>query len=206
MNWKLAVAVPVLVGTIFVATGWIHPSIGAYHLLCAALVFRHRHLIRPRLRWERSTARWAIGTSLLVVFFLGCSLRVVEPALYKEVFIRTFFPAGANPALFALFAFYTLLIHVPLEEVFWRAVVTDPETATVPSALIGNAVFFGLLHAVPLGSLLGLPGLLLSLPAAAAGALWAFVTMRSRSLWPALVSHWGADAVILGGMWFFFVR
>jgi membrane protease YdiL (CAAX protease family) len=72
--------------------------------------------------------------------------------------------------------------------------------------MIGNAVFFGLLHAVPLGIVLGLPGFLLGLPAAAAGAFWAFVTIRSRSLWPALVSHWGADAVILGEMWFFFVR
>jgi membrane protease YdiL (CAAX protease family) len=46
----------------------------------------------------------------------------------------------------------------------------------------------------------------MALPTAAAGAIWAWVTIRSRSLWPALVSHWGADALILAGMWFFFFR
>jgi hypothetical protein len=35
---------------------------------------------------------------------------------------------------------------------------------------------------------------------------WAFVTIRSRSLWPGLVSHWGADGVILVLMWFYFIR
>jgi membrane protease YdiL (CAAX protease family) len=104
------------------------------------------------------------------------------------------------------FAAYSLLIHSPLEEVFWRAVVTDPGRPDRGAIIAGNALGFGLLHALPLGMILGGSGVLMALPTAAAGAIWAFVTIRSRSLWPALVSHWGADAVILAGMWFFFIR
>jgi len=187
-------------------SGWVHPAIWAYHLFCAVLIYRRRDRVRSLLRWTPSTAIWTIATGLLIVGFLACSPLVVNPVPYREVFGSTLFPVGPKPLLFAVFAAYTLVIHAPLEEIFWRAVVTDPERAALPAALVGNAVFFGLLHAVPLGMVLGPPGILLSLPAAAAGAVWAFVTIRSRSVWPALVSHWGADAVILGGMWFFFVR
>ena len=206
MNWLLAAAAPLVVGGVFLVSGWVHPAISAYHLLCAVLIFKRRDRVRSLLRWETSTARWTIATTLVIVSFLLCSPLLVNPAPYREVFASTLFPVGPRPALFALFAAYTLVIHAPLEEIFWRAVVTDPERAALPASLVGNAVFFGLLHAVPLGIVLGPPGILFSLPAAAAGAVWAFVTIRSRSLWPALVSHWGADAVILGGMWFFFVR
>jgi len=206
LNWLLAAAAPVVVGGVFLVSGWVHPAIWAYHLLCAVLIFRRRNRVRSLLRWTPSTAIWMIATGLLIVCFLACSPLVVNPVPYREVFGSTLFPVGPKPLLFAGFAAYTLVIHAPLEEIFWRAVVTDPERAALPAALIGNALFFGLLHAVPLGMVLGPPGILFSLPAAAAGAAWAFVTIRSRSLWPALVSHWGADAVILGGMWFFFVR
>jgi len=205
VNWILAVAAPLVVGAIVRATGGVHAAIPAYHLLSAILIYRHRNRVRLLLRWEPSTARWAIGATLPILSLLLCAPLVVDPNAYREVWARTLFPAGPQPVLFALFAVYTLLVHVPLEEIFWRAIVTDPETSPVPVALVGNAVFFGLLHAVPLGIVLGPPGLLLSLPAAAAGAFWAFITIRSRSLWPALLSHWGADAAILAGMWFFFV-
>lgn len=59
---------------------------------------------------------------------------------------------------------------------------------------------------MPLRLLIGPEAFLLAIPAGAAGAGWAFVAMRTRSLWPGLVSHWGADAVILGMMWFYFIR
>jgi hypothetical protein len=70
----------------------------------------------------------------------------------------------------------------------------------------GNGAFFWLFHAVPMAMVLGPLGLLAAIPAGAAGAVSAFVAIRSRSLWPGLVSHWGADGLILAGMWFFFIR
>jgi membrane protease YdiL (CAAX protease family) len=104
------------------------------------------------------------------------------------------------------FVAYSLIVHSPLEEIFWRAVVTDPGHPGRGMLVAGNALGFGLLHAIPMGMILGWPGVLMALPTAAAGAIWAWVTIRTRSLWPALVSHWGADALILAGMWFFFIR
>ena len=72
--------------------------------------------------------------------------------------------------------------------------------------MFGNALFFYLLHALPMALLAGLRGWVFASPTLAAGGLWAFVTIRTRSMWPALVSHWAADAVLLGQMWFFFIR
>lgn len=206
MNWRWAVLAPALVGAVLLATGRIHPAIAAYHLLCAVLVFRNRDRVRPLLRWDRPTAFWAAGATLLVAAFLCGAPLVVNPAPLKEIFLRTAFPSGSSRRLFPAFAAYSLLVHSPLEETFWRAVVTAPRRASRPIAVIGNAAFFGLVHAVPLGILLGVPGILLSLPTAAAGAVWAEATLRTGSLWPSLVSHATADAILLGGMWFFFIR
>lgn len=206
MNWTLAAAAPALVGLVFLATGRIHPAILAYHVWCAVLIVRFRSRIRPLLRWERSTLPWILGTTTLVAAFLSAAPLVQDPSPYRNLYRMTLFPSGEPGFLFPLFSAYTLLIHAPVEEVYWRAVVTDPHHGKSTTVLIGNALFFGLLHAVPLTMILGPLGILLSLPTASAGAVWAFVTIRTRSLWPALVSHWGADALILAGMWFFFIR
>jgi membrane protease YdiL (CAAX protease family) len=69
-----------------------------------------------------------------------------------------------------------------------------------------NGVRFYLLHAAARGDTLGRVGWLLALPAGVAGAAWSWVTRRTRTLWPALVSHAAVDLAILWGIWFFFVR
>jgi membrane protease YdiL (CAAX protease family) len=151
-------------------------------------------------------AGWAAVTTGVVVGVLFLAPLVEDPTPHRELFRKTLLPWGRPGLTFALFALYSLLVHAPLEEMFWRGVVMDPDRSPLGTAIAGNAVFFGLLHAAPLSMLLGLRGAAMSLPALAAGAVWAFVTIRSRSLWPGLVSHWGADGVILGLMWFYFIR
>ena len=206
MNWALAAAAPAIVGLVFWATGLIHPAIVAYHALCAVAVWRHRGRVRTLLRTDPTTLRWAAGTTLLVALFLIAAPFVHNPTPYRELFRKTLLPWGNPGTLFALFAVYTMVLHAPLEEIFWRAVVMDPVQSPPGTAIAGNGVFFYAFHAVPLTMVLGPLGLLAAIPAGAAGAVWAFVTIRSRSLWPGLVSHWGADGLILGGMWFFFIR
>lgn len=207
MNWALAAAAPAVVGLVFWASGLIHPAIVAYHALCAVAVWRRRARVRTLLRADRSTLPWIGGTTLIVALFLVAAPFVHDPRPYRELFRKTLLPWGDPRTLFAIFAVYTMAIHAPLEEVFWRAVVMDPEKQKRPSFLcFGNGLFFWLFHAVPMAMVLGPLGLLAAVPAGAAGAVWAFVTIRSRSLWPGLVSHWGADGLILGGMWFFFIR
>jgi membrane protease YdiL (CAAX protease family) len=206
MNWALAAAAPATVGLVFWAAGIVHPAIVAYHVLCGVAVWRRRERIRAFLRTDRSTIPWTAGTTLAVALFLIAAPFVHDPTPYRALFRKTLFPWGDPATLFALFAVYTMVIHAPLEEIFWRAVVMDPEQSPPRTAIAGNLVFFYLFHAVPMSLALGPMGLLAAVPAGAAGATWAFVTIRSRSLWPGLVSHWGADGLILGGMWFFFIR
>ncbi len=147
--------------------------------------------------WNRSIGWWAAGTTLLVAAFLGCAPLIVDPAPYCERFLEAVLPSDSFRGLFPLFAAYSLLFHAPLEEVFWRGVVTHPGRAGLGWTPAGNAFFFGLLHAVPLGVLLGPPGLLFSLPTGAAGTIWALVTLRTGSRFPALLSHAAADAILL---------
>jgi membrane protease YdiL (CAAX protease family) len=206
MKWRLALSAPLLVGAVLLLSRLVPAAILAYHLLCAIAVARHRARVRVFLQGGRNVAAWALVASLLI----GCSLflgpLLQDPAPYRDLFRRRVLPWGDASAVFPLFAAYTLIVHAPLEEIFWRGVVMDPERSPLRTAIAGSALGFYLIHAVPMGLLLGSRGLLLALPTAAAGALWAFVTIRSRSLWPGLVSHWGADGVILVGMWFYFIR
>lgn len=206
MNWVLAAAAPAIVGLVFWAAGVIHPAIVAYHALCGVAVWRHRARVRTLLRTDRSTAAWTAGTTLAIALCLAAAPFVHDPAPYRDLFRKTLLPWGDPAALFGLFAAYTMVVHAPLEEIFWRAVVMDPERTPPCNAIPGNAFFFYLFHAVPMSMVLWPLGVLVAVPAGAAGAVWAFVTIRSRSLWPGLVSHWGADGLILGGMWFYFIR
>jgi len=206
MNWLLAAAAPAIVGLVLLSTGWIHLAMLAYHGLCASLILGNHARVRSRMPWDRRAWTWGLGVTGAFIPFMISGAFILDPAPYREIFQRTLFPVGPPPILFFVFAAYTLLVHVPLEEIFWRAVVLDVGQAPVSTALAGNFLFFGALHAVPLGLILGPMGILLSVPAGAAGAIWAGLTIRTRSVWPALVSHWGADLVILGGMWFFFIR
>ena len=206
MNWALAAAAPAIAGLVFWASGIVHPAIVAYHLLCGVAVWRRRDRVRRLLRTDPTTLAWTSGTTLVIALFLLAAPFVHDPKPYRELFRKTLLPWGDPATLFGVFALYTMVIHAPLEEVFWRAVVMDPEESPPRTAIAGNGAFFYLFHAVPMTMVLGPLGLLAAVPAGAAGAVWAFVTIRSRSLWPGLVSHWGADGLILGGMWFFFIR
>src|SRR5689334_21145844 len=125
MNWALAAAAPAIVGLVFWASGLIHPAIVSYHALCAVAVWRHRGRVRSLLRTDSATLRWTAGTMLLVAFFLVAAPFVQNPTPYRELFRKTMFPWGDPGTLFALFAVYTMVVHAPLEEIFWRGVVMD---------------------------------------------------------------------------------
>ncbi len=205
-DWRLAAAAPAIVGALFVLTGRIHPAIVGYHLLCVIAVAARRDRVRTLLGRDRSTVRWILGTTAAIAGALLIGPLVQDPTPYRATFRETLFPWGKPELTFVLFAVYTLLVHAPLEEIFWRGAVLDPATPGTRRAIAANGILFFVLHAVPLAMVLGPRGILLALPTLAAGAIWAFVTIRSRSLWPGLVSHWGADALILAGMWFYFIR
>jgi membrane protease YdiL (CAAX protease family) len=100
--------------------------------------------------------------------------------------------------MFAVIAAFTMLIHTPLEELYWRGAAMD--AASPRSAVWGSIFFFYWLHAGPLYFLMGTRGLWLALPTAFAGGVWALSTLRTKNIWPALISHWAAEVAILYGV------
>src|SRR5262245_40806945 len=127
MNWALAAAAPAIVGLIFWASGIIHLGIVAYHALCAVAIWRRRDRVRIFLRTDRTTLAWTVWTTLAVALFLIAAPFVHDPAPYRAVFRKTLLPWGDPTTLFGLFALYTMVVHAPLEEIFWRAAVMDLE-------------------------------------------------------------------------------
>ena len=126
MNWALAAAAPAVVGLAFWATGLLHPAIVGYHLLCAAAVWRRRDRVRRLLQGGPSTLAWTAGTTLVIALGLAAAPLLHDPSPYRELFRTTLFPWGDPTTLFAIFAAYTMIVHAPLEEIFWRAAVMDP--------------------------------------------------------------------------------
>jgi membrane protease YdiL (CAAX protease family) len=106
--------------------------------------------------------------------------------------------AFPSAGAFAAMAAYTMLVHAPLEELFWRGVFTDVDRPR--GALLANALTFYAVHVIVLTNAVGAWGWIAALPTALAGLAWAWVTLRSRSIWPSLVSHGAVDAAILAGM------
>lgn len=104
---------------------------------------------------------------------------------------------------FAGMAAYTMLVHAPLEELFWRGVFTDVDVPR--GALLANALTFYAVHVIALTNAVGAWDWIAALPTAVAGLGWAWVTLRTRSIWPALASHGAADAAILAGMAYYYL-
>ena len=108
------------------------------------------------------------------------------------------FPWPDPESLFWVFVAYTFVIHVPFEELYWRGVVFDAFHDRHPRLVIpANGIFFYLLHALPMVSILGAQGWVLAVPAGASGAVWCWIRVRTGSVWPLLVSHAAVCGAIL---------
>lgn len=206
MNWILAAVAPAALAGVLWGTGRAHPAILAYHVVCAAGIVRARRRIGPLFSWNASTAAWTAGTTAIFLAGLFLPLLFWDPAAVRAPAMAALFPWKRVDLAFVLFSAYTMVVHCPLEEVFWRGAATDAGRVRLPVAVAANAGFFYLVHVGAMAYTLGALGWLLAIPTGLAGGAWAYVTLRSRSIWPALISHWAVDAAILWGMWFFFVR
>jgi membrane protease YdiL (CAAX protease family) len=206
MRWAWGAAAVLAMGLVYVASSWVHAGILAYHAVCLAAIIRHRKSIRPLLVWDRRIAVWTFWTTVVIVGGLLLPRLFWDPSSLRERAQAALLPREGREAFFAGFAAYTLLAHFWLEEIFWRGAFTDVPRVGLRTAVLGNAAGFYLVHAVALTWALGAVGVLLALPTAAAGAVWGCVTHRTKSIWPALASHFAADVAILAGMWIYFVK
>jgi membrane protease YdiL (CAAX protease family) len=145
------------------------------------------------------------GTTVMFLIGLWAPALFWDPRSIRSSAMAALFPWKNVDLAFILFASYTMIVHCPIEEIFWRGIVLDPNGPPAIEILL-NGLFFYLVHVSALAYALGRLGWLLAVPAGVAGAGWSWVTRRSGSLWPALVSHGAVDLAILWGFWFFFVR
>ncbi|HEX7900358.1 MAG TPA: CPBP family intramembrane glutamic endopeptidase [Planctomycetota bacterium] len=199
MRWPLGLLALAALSLVFLGGAWGNLGLLAYHGVCATSLFRHRRSLRPLFAWRDGLGAWTLGTTLAFLAGLGLLLLLWDPARARGVLS---FPSARA---FALTAAYTMLLHASLEEIFWRGAFTDVENARPAAALLGNALTFYLVHVIALTNAVGGWGWVAALPTAAAGLAWGWVTLRTRSLWPALVSHWAADAAILAAMAYYYL-
>ena len=186
MAWILALGVPAATSAAL-ALGGLFAALPVYHGACLVALAVDRRRVRARL--TRPSARWVWLSMALVLGGLGLSLLLPRPGDVGSILRDRVF--GGSEGRFWLFAAYSMAVHCWAEELFWRGVV-DPRSAPA------NAVGFYLQHAAPMAVFLGSPwGVLLAVPAGAAGLFWSIVSRRSGSLWPALASHAAADLAIL---------
>jgi membrane protease YdiL (CAAX protease family) len=198
MRWVPALLALLGLSLVFLGGAWGNLGLLAYHAVCAGAILRHRRTLRPLFAWRPGLGAWTLGTSL--AFLAGLA---VLPLLWDPASARGTMSFPSTRA-FAFTAAYTMLVHASLEAIFWRGVFTDVDAPR--GALWGNALTFYAVHVIVLTAAIGGWGWIAALPTAAAGLAWAWVTLRTRSLWPALVSHWAADAAILAGMAFYYLR
>jgi membrane protease YdiL (CAAX protease family) len=191
MLWLAAVPVGILTGALFLPGGF-HTANAAYHVWCGVLIYLRRERLRGRWGWSGRVRAWTIGTGAVSAAGLLGAILWVPRDVWVSGAARVL-PAS-NPVLFfVLFGLASFFLHVPLEEVYWRGVILGPGRWSGSV----NTVFFYLLHAAPMSVLFGSIGWALGLPAAAAGAAWAFVTRRTGSLWPALLAHFVVVGLLL---------
>jgi membrane protease YdiL (CAAX protease family) len=98
-------------------------------------------------------------------------------------------------------AAYWILVNSVLEEYVWRwFVYTKCETLVRPATAVAlAAVFFTLHHFIALQAFCSVPlAVACSLGVFLGGAVWSFMYMRYRSIWPGYLSHAIVDVCVFG--------
>ncbi len=206
MRWPLGALALLALSVVLAGGTWANAGILAYHGVCAGSILLHRRSLGPLFARRPGLGPWILGAAAAFLAGLALLALLWNPARVREPAAAALFAGPDRLRSFAVTAAYTMVFHASLEEIFWRGVFTDVGTARPAAVLWGNAASFYLVHVVVLAAAIGPWGFLAALPTAPAGLAWGWITLRTRSLWPALVSHWAADAAILGGMWYFFLR
>ena len=178
-------------------------AIVLYHALCMILVLTRLKSLARLASWNLRVMRWTLGISLVLVLGVLAPLLVFDPRAVGGPVVESLSLGEARA--FILFALFTMVVHVPLEELFWRGIVLD-RFRDGGRGVWANVVLFWALHGAVLQPVLGLRAWILTAPTGLAGGIWAWVTLRTGSIWPALVSHLAVCAAMLGVVWHFFVK
>jgi len=170
----------------------------------------HRLVERQPIAWSPPRhGGWGMGaaTGLGIALALGLGWwclgsRWVDLEAARKVLVE----AGLGSAgLYLGACFYWITINSLIEEYVWRWFVFEKlEIATGSGrfAVLGSGLFFSLHHGLATASFLAWP---LALGAALGcfigGALWSWLYLRYRSIWPAYLSHAIVDVAVFAIGW-----
>ncbi|WP_286166492.1 CPBP family intramembrane glutamic endopeptidase [Bacillus sp. E(2018)] len=118
-----------------------------------------------------------LPTRTFFLFGLLGSMTIFIPLFFKENI--------ALSTTFLMFALLFSLINALLEELLWRGVLLSSlkENISTPYAVVTTSIGFGLLHLS-----IGIP-FVMSLLFSLGGLFYAFVVLKTNSIYPAIVFH-----------------
>lgn len=148
--------------------------------------------------WAAGVASGAVLGMAVLVAFIVWGRRWLD----ETVFIAKMHEIGlGSPPAYLAGAIYWVLLNSLLEEYAWRWFVhTRWEQLTGPAAaLVLTALCFTLHHVIALRAYLSLPlTLVCSAGVFLGGAVWSFLYLKYRSVWPGYVSHVMVNLVLFG--------
>lgn len=195
-----------------IAAMWVWPNAFGKSLYFAAKLWIVALPVGWHLLVDRAPLSWSPARSRDL--WLGAALGLAMGAVIVGSWwvVRPFVdPASVRDAVtgmgldarwrFALAGAGWTLVNSLVEEIVWRWFVTSRWLRVVPKwpAILLAAACFTLHHVAALASYTSLPiTALASAGVLAAGAVWSWLWIRTRSIWPAWIAHVAADAAIFG--------
>jgi membrane protease YdiL (CAAX protease family) len=189
--WCLLPAV--LIAGLLAAFPTVWPAFLAYHALCIIAPLANRVSLKDA-GFVRGDARSWLPLALgLAVVLVGTSEllrhtldpRPLLPPGWQQLLART------SPRW--LYIAYTLTVNATCEELYWRGFLL-PRTGI----LWGGVAFWSMHVAAGLVLVGPLATLRATLPVLLAGLVWGWMRKRFGSLWPGILTHFAANAAVLG--------
>jgi len=161
---------------------WLIMSLASVFLSVSAL-FLQKHILNQLFNFKPSHIIIGIASAALLygIFYLGrevSSLLPFAPHQIGAIYL------SRTQAPLPLISVLLLFVIGPAEEIFWRGLVQQRLAARFSPIV-------GLIFASPIYALVHIWSfnLMLILAALVAGTFWGLLFLKTRSLWPVIISH-----------------
>jgi uncharacterized protein len=142
----------------------------------------------------------ALGLGIAVVIFTACAIAAHLGAVHPEKIAASAARTGLNhPGIYLAGALYWITLNSLMEEYIWRWFVFRKFEVLLGGkpAVAAAALAFTAHHVIVLAAQFRWPiALLGSLGVCLGGAIWSWLYLRYRSVWPCYLSHAIADTAI----------
>ena len=178
---------------------------GVDHLQILGLV-QVEH-VRPGIRFG-SPFLLSLGAAFSTALITGAFLWLTKDSyLSAHQLGESLSHWGVEKPQMAVLLVIMALLNAPAEELFWRGYLPgrmggghSKDSRNLGLAIVLPATLYASYHLVTLGSLVSstLGATLMFLGVWFAGMFWGWLRQRTGSVWPPLMSHWGAVLAYLG--------